>query len=36
MDDNFHFKVIIFYDKYKQVDLQLNAYIYDTSIMLTS
>ena len=32
--DNFNFKVIIFYNKYRPVGLPPNAYIYDTFIML--
>lgn len=34
--NNFNFKVPIFYDKYKQVKLLLNTYMYDTSIRLSS
>lgn len=34
MDDNFNFKVTIFYNKCRQVGLLLNSYIYDASIML--
>ena len=33
--DNFNFKVTIFYNKYRQVGLPPNAYIYGTSIMLS-
>lgn len=33
--NNFNFKVIIFYNKYRQVRLTPNAYIYDTAIMLS-
>ena len=33
--DNFNFKVTIFYNKYRQVRLPPNAYIYSTSIMLS-
>lgn len=33
--DSFHFKVIIFYNKYKQIGLPPNAYIYGASIMLS-
>ena len=32
--NNFNFKVTIFYDKYRQVRLLLNAYIYNVLIML--
>lgn len=34
--DNFNFKVTFFYNKYRQVGLSPNVYIYGTSIMLSS
>lgn len=36
IDNNFNFKVIIFYDKYKHIGLLTNFYINDASIMLFS
>lgn len=35
MDNDFNFKVTIFYDKCKKITLPLNTYIYGTSIMLS-
>lgn len=35
MDDNFNFKVAIFYNKCKRVRLLVDVYIYDTLIMLS-
>ena len=35
MGDNFNFKVTIFYDKYRQVGLLIDAYIYSASIILS-
>ena len=34
-DDNFNLKITIFYDNGRQVGLPTDAYIYDTSIMLS-
>lgn len=33
--NNFNFKVIIFYNKYRQVGLSPNSYIHNISIMLS-
>lgn len=33
IDYNFNLKVIIFYNKYRQIALLSNVYIYSTSIM---
>lgn len=35
IDNNFNFKVKIFYNKYKQIDFFLNFYIYKTFIILS-
>ena len=35
MGDNFNFKVTIFHDKCRQVELPLDAYIYNALIMLS-
>lgn len=34
MNNNFNFKIIIFYNRYKYISLLLNIYIYKTFIIL--
>lgn len=36
IDNNIYIKFTIFYDKYRQIKILLNNYIYDVSVMLAN